>query len=348
MKQSKMREQLAQAFIDSLNEGILPWHATWSSFRPQNAISGKNYRGINSFWLSLIGAAKKYKDPRWCTFKQANARGWNVKKGEHGAPVEFWSLYDKKTRKTIDQKEANRIIAKDESRKEDIILMSRSYTVFNGEQIEGIPEMTFESTVDIDTIRKNRDRLLENMHLGFREGGSEAYYTPTFDSITMPPEGYFHDTYGYMSTFLHECGHATGHESRLNRDLGGGFGTESYAKEELRAEIASAFTAQVLGLDNSITQSTLDNHKAYIQAWIQAIEDQPNELFAAIKDAEKISDYLIEKGEFLKEHDLEAQMDAPETDAFPSLESQISAAAPREMPVKPSYDPKTKVSQRLP
>jgi len=100
-----------------------------------------------------------------------------------------------------------------------------------------------------------------------------------------------------MATLLHEAGHATGHISRLNRDMTGVFGSPEYAKEELRAEIASAFTAQELGLDYKQNEH-MENHEAYVQNWIDVLENEPNELFAAIKDAEKISDYLIEKGEF--------------------------------------------------
>ena len=180
------------------------------------------------------------------------------------------------------------------------------------------------------------------MGLDFHEGGTEAYYRPSSDSITMPPDTYFKDDYGYMSTFLHECGHATGHESRLNRDLTGRFGSPEYAKEELRAEIASAFTAQDLGFGVSPDGLTLalDNHKAYIQSWISVIEDQPNELFAAIKDAEKISDYLLEKGEFIQDKDfrgLKIDKNQPDTYDKPkgenklSLDFQISSAMERSL-----------------
>lgn len=106
-----------------------------------------------------------------------------------------------------------------------------------------------------------------------------------------------------MATLLHEAAHATGHESRLNRDMEGAFGSPEYAKEELRAEIASAFTAQILRIDYS-QNDYMENHEAYVQNWISVLENEPNELFAAIKDAEKISDYLIEKGEFSRQMDI--------------------------------------------
>ena len=329
MQLNKLREQLAQAFVSSLNEGTLPWHKTWGSARPRNAISGKDYRGVNSLWLSLLAANRGYKDPRWCTFKQAKDKGWSVKKGEKAdaAMIEFWSLYDKKTHKTIEHREMKRIVEDDPDRKDDFILMSRTYCVFNAEQISGMPELQIDNGVDVDTIRAKRDVLLQNMGLAFREGGDSAFYSPSEDRITMPPDVAFHDTYSYMSTFLHECGHAPGHGSRLDRDLSGLFGTERYAKEELRAEIASAFTAQALGFGDrpDAQAAAMDNHKAYIQNWIDVIEDQPNELFAAIRDAENISDYLLEKGEFLE--DLERE--DPTLETKPPLDEQIQRAQSR-------------------
>ncbi len=338
MKQNKLREKIAEQFIASLKEDKLPWHAMWFNSRPENAITGKRYKGVNSFWLSFTAEAMGYKDHRWCTFKQAQDKGWHVKKGEHATQVEYWRLYDKAQKKYIEQHEANRILSADPDRQKDIILTSRTYLVFNGEQIEGIPQLALPCSVDIEAVRAQRDILLQNMDLGFREGGSSAYYSPAADSITMPPDTFFVDSYGYMSTFLHECGHATGHESRLDRDLTGSFGSAEYAKEELRAEIASAFTSQALGFGRGAEDlsGAMDNHKAYIQSWIEVIQDQPNELFSAIKDAEKISDYLLEKGEFLKEKDRDVAIeDISEKQAAehhslnrkPSLADQMAIAA---------------------
>lgn len=326
MKQNKLREQIAEQFIAALQEDKLPWHAMWVNKRPQNAITEKKYRGINSFWLSFIADIKGYSDNRWCTYKQAQSQGWQVRKGEHATQIEYWRLYDKVQKRYIEQFEANLIIQQDPDREKDIILTCRTYSVFNGAQIEGIPELIVPTNIDINMVRAQRDVLLKNMDLKFHEGGTEAYYRPSADSITMPPDKFFADSYGYMSTFLHECGHATGHSKRLNRDLSGRFGSPSYAKEELRAEIASAFTSQALGFGSAAEDlsGAMDNHKAYIQSWIEVIQDQPNELFAAIKDAEKISDYLLEKGEFLKETSKEVTAPAKE-----SLSEKIKNASSR-------------------
>lgn len=300
MSKNTVRETIAQEFIRALNENQLPWNAMWSTQNAYNAISGKNYRGLNSLWLAYSAMEKGYGDPRWCTYKQAQNKGWQVRKGEKSTSIEFWSIYDKKTKTTLTMKEADELVRLHPERKDDLSYISRSSCVFNAAQIEGIPQLEKPVEADISAVRAQRDVLIKNMGLGFKEEGDKAFYRPSEDSITMPPDTLFKDNYGYMSVLLHECGHATGHESRLNRDLTGFFGSESYAKEELRAEIASAFTAQALGFRSTegTKNSHMDNHKAYIQSWAKAIKDAPNELFAAIKDAEKISDYLIEKGEF--------------------------------------------------
>lgn len=328
MGKEGLREKIAQTFINALSEDTLPWRSMWTASQAYNAVNGKRYRGLNSLWLAFVAGNKGYKDPRWCTFNQAKEKGWNVKKGEKATGVEFWSVYDVKNRKKLSIGEANSIIAQDPDRKDDMRLVSRCYSVFNAAQIEGIPALEqVPCVVDVELVRAKRDVLLTNMDLAFHEGGDRAFYRPSDDSITMPPDVCFEDTYAYMSTFLHECGHATGASHRLNRPLDGFFGSESYAKEELRAEIASAFTAQALGFGNcgSVLTDAMDNHKAYIQSWIEVITDKPGELFAAIKDAERISDYLLEKGEF--------ELDEPEMDRKnsldelkPGLDAQIKAA----------------------
>ncbi|MBQ9168513.1 MAG: DUF1738 domain-containing protein [Oscillospiraceae bacterium] len=297
---SKVREELAQTFLAALNQGQLPWRKCWSQALPVNAITGKTYRGINTLVLSYYGDRRGYTDTRWCTYNQAQEKGWQVRKGSKGVRVEYWACYDTKEKKLLSWDDVRRKLKADPDYEKNLQLRCRTYTVFNGEQIDGIPAPEQRPSTDIGTLREKRDTLIRNMGIGYQEGGVRAYYSPGMDTVTLPPEGTFDDTYSYMATFLHECGHATGHESRLNRNLTGGFGSDSYAREELRAEIASAFTAQSLGLqltDEQLRYQT-EQHTAYIQGWSKILQDSPEELFRAIKDAEAISDYLIEKGEF--------------------------------------------------
>lgn len=300
---SKTRAALAEAFLASLQEGRIPWRACWQASRPYNVASKKPYRGINSVYLIYVSERMGWTDPRFCTFRQAQERGWKILKGSHGLPVEYWSYYDPKLGRALSWPEARVILMEDPEAEQRLQLRCRSSVVFNAAQIEGIPELVPASKTNIDEIRSKRDTLLKNMRVGYRELGQKAYYSPSSDTITLPPETSFDDPYAYACTFLHECGHATGHPDRLNRDLSGAPGSESYAREELRAEIASAFTAQALGLSLTDEQLEhhLDLHKAYIQAWASRLAEAPEELLAAIREAERISDFLITHGEFQRQ-----------------------------------------------
>ncbi len=299
---NKMREEMANRFLAALKEDVIPWHKEWSSLsaRPYNAVSQSSYHGMNSFWLAYCQAESGYQDPRWCTFKQASEKGWQIRKGEKGTKIEFWSLYDTETKKTLvrDQEEQLRNTLGMEEFYKRVRPTVSVYTVFNGEQIEGIPEIEIERhMLDEKMLLEMRNALLKNMAVGFQEGKEEAFYRPDEDCIYMPDIERFENEYAYMSILLHEAGHATGHESRMNREIRNTFGSAEYAKEELRAEIASAFTAQALNLPD-IDSAPMENHKAYVQNWIEILENNPDELFHAIRDAEKISDYLIEEGGF--------------------------------------------------
>ena len=300
---NKMREEMVREFIKCLSEETIPWHMAWSTDRPVNAVTYTRYRGINKMWLSFIQKMEGWEDPRWCTFKQASDNGWKIIKGSKGTPVEFWSLYDTQSKKKISYAEARELeenLTPEEYDKR-IRLVSRVYSVFNAEQMSGISKYEAKK-YDLDTERiiRIRDNLIKNMNVGYFEEGDKAFYNPSRDRIVIPEMDRFETEYDYMATLLHEAGHATGHESRFNRQIANMFGSPEYAKEELRAEISSAFTAQTLGIAYE-QNSHMENHKAYIQSWISALKNNPNELFLSIKDAEKISDYLIEKAEVEKE-----------------------------------------------
>ena len=301
MKLNRMREEMINSFIDCLKKDTIPWHRSWSAKqRPFNAVTNTEYHGANALWLTYNQQAQLYKDPRWCTFKQAQSKGWKIKQGSKGTKIEFWSLYDTEEKRKLTRTEAKQLT--DELTAEEftnrVKPVSNTYTVFNGEQIEGIPLYEIRKNVlHLDEFLSGRNKLIENMKVGFKEGGNEAFYSMAEDMIVLPKINQFDNEFEYITTFFHEAGHATGHVSRFNREMPSARGTDIYAREELRAEIASAFAAQAFGID--YTQNKyMENHEAYIQDYIKVLENEPNELFAAIKDAEKISDYLIEKGEF--------------------------------------------------
>lgn len=312
MKLNRMREEMINSFIDCLKKDTIPWHRGWSSERPFNAVTNTEYHGANALWLTYNQQAQLYKDPRWCTFKQAQSKGWKIKQGSKGTKIEFWSLYDTEEKRKLTRTEAKQLT--DELTAEEftnrVKPVSNTYTVFNGEQIEGIPLYEIRKNVlHLDEFLYGRNKLIENMKVGLKEGGNEAFYSIAEDMIVLPKINQFDNEFEYITTFFHEAGHATGHVSRFNREMPSARGTDIYAREELRAEIASAFAAQAFGID--YTQNKyMENHEAYIQDYIKVLENEPNELFAAIKDAEKISDYIIEKGEFGLEKETEMSRDA--------------------------------------
>ena len=297
---NKTRQQLSEFFIAALKEDRLPWRAVWRTGLPMNPTTGARYRGVNKLLLSMVSLQRGYSDPRWCTFLQAKNHGWSIRKGAKGVQIEYWAYVDPQLQKMLSWEEAWRIQVTDPERFRLLELRYRISTVFNAGEIGGIPDYEKpEAMIAAKDILRCRDTILRNMHLGYREQGGGAYYSPATDQVTLPPMEDFESEYGYVCTFLHECGHATAHPSRLNRPLGVR-GTPEYAREELRAEIASAFVSQELGIqmENDAADENLDLHKAYIQGWITELENNPAELYAAIKEADRISDYLIQAGEF--------------------------------------------------
>lgn len=291
---NKLREKIVEDFINALSEDVIPWERDWyMTVTPVNS-NGNVYHGLNRYMLSFVQDEMKYKDNRWMTFKQANDKGYHVKKGEKGTRIEFWSLYDKERKCKITGEQA--ALLSSEEAKERLVPLVQEYTVFNAEQIEGIPpqKITDREQISVKELAKARDRIISGMDVGFKEGGDKAFYSPAEDFIMLPEAHKFKSDYSYMATFLHEAAHATGNEKRLNRELSTVFGSLEYAKEELRAEISAAFMAQSIRLN----EKGIQNHKSYIQSWISLFKNKPEELFAAIRDAEKISDYVIEKGQF--------------------------------------------------
>ncbi|AXR99017.1 hypothetical protein AAX10_08490 [Moraxella bovoculi] len=173
--------------------------------------------------------------------------------------------------------------------------MLRIYTVFNAKQIDGLPERQLKETLLSEFERHEKaESILENSgvkieHIPEKTGHYSAYYTPSTDTITLPQRELFVSEDAYYATVLHELAHATGHESRLNRDLSGAFGSYSYAKEELRAEMASMMIGQELQIGHDPS-----NHYAYLQNWAAVIENDPKEFFKAAKDADLITNYVLD------------------------------------------------------
>lgn len=288
----KARDELVKMYINSLEEGIIPWEKMWQTNIPENGITGKKYRGINNLILSYVALQRGYKDNRWCTYLQISKNKWKLKdaKGQ-GVCIEYAGMKNKKNNKVYTFEEYKKIINEFPEKESEFSIRRYNYTVFNADLIEGIEK----NNDNVDKIISNDyiSNIIKNIDVKYQEKGDEAYYNLIADEVVIPPSNTFKNTYAYYSTQLHEIAHATGHNTRLNRDMSGEFKSEAYAKEELRAEISSSFLMQKLGLEYD--ERHLTNHKAYVKGWLEIIKNKPQELFLAISDANKIVSYIEEK-----------------------------------------------------
>ncbi len=294
------RAELADAFAHVLEERGLEWRKEWTGSgggAPHNGITKACYRGTNAFWLSLVSMLKGYSDPRWVTMVQIMDNGgkyhpkqkWHLKAGSKATYVEYWYPYDVKNKKTLTWEQYRDEVAN--GRKDTEFTLSTKYTaVFNASEVEGMPEIQIPETPDV-----SQDELIGRLCAGmgvqiFLDGGDRAYYSPSQDNIHLPTPESFTSEYAFNATALHELSHSTGHPDRLNRDMAGFFGSAEYAYEELVAEMCSCFMG--VNLSAEATPDHINNHKAYVQSWIQAIRDKPETLVRAIKDAQAAASFM--------------------------------------------------------
>lgn len=301
-KLNKARELLIQKYINALEQEQLPWELGLRRDLPRNAISGQEYNGMNSLLLSFVANEREYTGNRWCTFTQIADKDnkyhpdqkWHLIKGSKSVPIEYWYVYNVEEKRKYTFNDYNKIVTSDPKKESEFRLCSRVYLVFNEDCIEGIPKEIPNEKTEFNRLEVI-DKIIKNMGVNYKEEGCKAYYNNPTDSVVVPPKELFKCEYEYCATQLHELCHATGHASRLNRNLENAFGSENYAKEELKAEIGSSFLMQELDLTYDDTH--IQNHLAYVQSWIDVLKKDPNELFRAIKDANKIVEYIEEKGE---------------------------------------------------
>lgn len=291
-KTKEFRKQVADNFIKGLSEEGLEWKKGWADKGPmRNGVSGKVYRGINQFTLQAVSMMRGYNDPRWMTFKQIqNGDNLHLTKGSKGVRVEYWFPIDKIEQKSVTYKEMNELIKSGEREREDFFMKPKYFVVFNGSCIEGLPEFKLEQNPDVKPAQAV-EMLSKSMNVPIlHDGGDNAFYRRSTDSIHLPEPSAFKSSEMYNAVALHELAHATGSENRLNREMGDVFGDQAYAREELVAEITSAFMSFYTG----VTAEDFDrnNHQAYINSWIDMIEKSPEVLVKAIKDAERASEYM--------------------------------------------------------
>lgn len=327
-KLTPQRKQLVDQVLANLEKGNLFWTQGWvAAGAPESAVTGKKYRGINNLYLSLVAMAENYGDNRWATFRQMEEKGWTFKKDEEGhtlgkgksVSVEYYEMRDKETKRRFDRSVLDGMTF-DEQREymdKNVYWLRKFYRVFNCSLMDGVPAKEMP-TIDVNDRIEKAEAILDYWNANESKivyGGSQAFYRPSTDEVRLPEREKFKSTQSFYDTAFHEIGHSTGHESRLSRDLSGGFGSQSYAMEELRAEIASIFMAQDLGIEPS--EDRLQNNAAYIQSWKDEIKENPNALFTAIADADKIARYVSSKEQAYRQtKDVEYYAIVEETNAY--------------------------------
>lgn len=279
-------EIVTKQILEKLQQGIIPWKKAWRSHTnlAYNRVTRKKYSFLNQMILKHTG--------EYASFKQWQQLGGKVKKGEKGEQVVFWTfLYKDENGNTINPKKATR----EELEKCTRIPILKYYTVFHISQVEGVEtceeQIVLDKFSEISNAEELKQQYLTRENIPLIENETtEAAYSPGKDQISVPIGGRFDDNEEYYSTLFHEIIHSTGHEKRLGRLKKALFGSKTYAKEELVAEMGSAMILNQLGID---TESTLTNSTAYIQNWMSVISEDPKLVVTAASKAEKAVDFVL-------------------------------------------------------
>lgn len=281
-------EQIVAAIEKGAGDFHMPWHrARGASARPLNIASGKRYRGINIVALWLAGEANGYPHPVWGTYRQWQAKGAQVRRGERSSLIVFY--------KTLDYQREDPASGETEDHR---VPMARASHVFNVAQVDGYELPAIEETLPdavIDPVEA-ADHVVRMSGAVIREGGDRAFYAPREDYIGMPDRARFGGsptmtpTEAYYATKLHELTHWTGGEKRLNRSLGTRFGENAYAMEELVAELGASYLCADLG----VTTELRPDHAAYIQSWLKVLRSDKRAIFTAAARAQEAATYLLQ------------------------------------------------------
>lgn len=284
---------ITERIVSMLKQGTCPWRRPWNRVNafPANFTTRKTYHGFNFFLLSTIG----HEVPFYLTYRQATELGGNIRKGEKGLPIVYWKLL--KSEELDENGEAKKIP------------LLRYYTVFNASQIDGITFPTVESRTGTSF---NPITQAEQIITSWKDGPTivhgyaQASFCPSTDTIQMPSPSSFDTSQAYYATLFHELGHSTGHSSRLSRKLSGSFASEDYSKEELVAEMTSAFLCAHTGIDNS----TIPQQASYLAGWLKALKADPKLVICAAAQAQKAANLILCIGEM--DTDEETEQPKPE------------------------------------
>lgn len=280
-------DEVTGRIIAELEEGRAPWVQPWGApgaeaglGLPKNALTGRSYSGVNILilWHHVVRAG--FATQTWLTYRQAQEMGGHVMKGERGVTACHADTFIPKTERER--------AARDGDEPGRVPFLKR-FTLFNAEQCEGLPEDAYAGAALLPQaeIIPHAERLIEATGADFRVGGTKAFYVPSEDFIRVPPQPAFFEQINYYRTCFHELGHWTGHKDRLARDLSHSFGSKPYAREELVAEMASAFVCASLSITPTV------RHTDYIGSWLEVLKEDNRAIFRAASQASKAADFIL-------------------------------------------------------
>lgn len=278
--------EITARIIAELEAGRLPWVQPWggadtaSLGLPRNVVSGRSYSGINVLILWGAVFAGGFSGQTWLTYRQAQALGGTVRRGERGTTIVYAARF-------VPDRE--RLRAREEGDTAQPIPFLKRFTVFNTDQCDGLPEniAPMPPPIPAGLILPRAEALIRASGVEVRIGGDRAFYHLQHDCVQVPAPQSFFEPVNWHRTALHELGHSTGHPSRLGRDLSGAFGSRKYAFEELVAEIASAFLCAALGIVPTV------RHADYIGTWLEVLREDDRAIVRAASQASRAADYLL-------------------------------------------------------
>lgn len=283
--------RITNRIVAELEKGVRPWMKPWNAEHALGRITrplrhnGVPYQGINILSLWMDETLKGFAAPIWMTYRQALELGAHVRKGEHGSLVVYANSITK-----------NDMDADTGEQPAQQIYFLKGYTVFNAEQIEGLPAQYYalaEKPGDSMQRVEHAENFFAATGASITHGGNRAFYRPLTDTIHMPPFEAFRDAESYYATLAHETTHWTMHASRLDRDFSREygskrFGSQAYAIEELMAELGSAFLSADLGL----ALEPREDHAAYIANWLEVLKNDKHAIFTAASHAQRAADFI--------------------------------------------------------
>ena len=310
-------KKVSEEIIDQIKRGVAPWQKPWKPGErctPENFTTGKSYTGGNSLYLMSRGIRQDFGDNRWGTYKQIADAGGQVRKGERGTQVLFFTDRERVAVKDPEGKPVKDQDGKQvyQERKREYPAI-KQYTVFNVEQADKLKlppraetsQPEWKTHCEAEKVIRAAGPNLQHIH------GDRAFYRLAEDKIVLPERDQFPTATAYYQTALHECGHSTGHPDRMDRQslkdgMADGFASEAYAREELRAEISAMMTGERVGVGHDPQRGA-----AYVENWVKVLEKDPLEIHRAAGEAQRMSEYLIDRARLREAPEKEQEQQAP-------------------------------------